>query len=107
MQFVPGDTVPLSGVYRVEHRSHRLMHEATLLANRPFSPLQALRRRRSLQDGSHHGGYPGIAISVSCFSGRVHRFRLPGSGSQLTAPATRVGFLPSNHNVALAGHERR
>ena len=25
MQFVPGDTVPLSGVYRVEHKSHRLM----------------------------------------------------------------------------------
>lgn len=36
MQFVPGDTVPLSGIYRVEHNSHRLMHEATLLANSRF-----------------------------------------------------------------------
>lgn len=36
MEFVPGDTVPLSGVYRVEHKSHRLMHEATLLGNSRF-----------------------------------------------------------------------
>lgn len=36
MHFIPGDTVPLSGVYRVEHRSHRLMHEATLLAHSRF-----------------------------------------------------------------------
>lgn len=36
MEFIPGNTVPLSGVYRVEHRSHRLMHEATLLANSRF-----------------------------------------------------------------------
>jgi hypothetical protein len=36
MEFVPGDTVPVSGVYRVQHNSHRLMHEATLLANTRF-----------------------------------------------------------------------
>src|SRR5437588_6106734 len=33
MEFSPGDTVPTSGVYRVYHDSHRLMHEATLLAD--------------------------------------------------------------------------
>jgi len=26
----PGDIVPASGVYRIEHHLHRLMHEATL-----------------------------------------------------------------------------
>jgi hypothetical protein len=36
MQFIPGDSVPTSGVYRVQHASHRLMHEATLLANTLF-----------------------------------------------------------------------
>lgn len=34
--FFPGDGVPTSGVYRVEHDSHRLMHEATLLADTLF-----------------------------------------------------------------------
>lgn len=29
--FKPGDTVPTSGIYRVEHDAHRLMHEATLV----------------------------------------------------------------------------
>lgn len=36
MEFCPGDTVPVSGVYRVEHDSHRLMHEATLLLDTLF-----------------------------------------------------------------------
>lgn len=36
MEFIPGDTVPVSGVYRVEHDSHRLMHEATLLVDTFF-----------------------------------------------------------------------
>jgi len=36
MEFAPGDVVPASGVYRVEHQAHRLMHEATLLANTRF-----------------------------------------------------------------------
>jgi hypothetical protein len=36
MEFVPGDTVPASGVYRVEHDLHRLMHEATLLVDTRF-----------------------------------------------------------------------
>src|SRR5579864_2962824 len=34
--FKPGELVPTSGIYRVEHRSHRLMHEATLLAQSLF-----------------------------------------------------------------------
>lgn len=34
--FKPGQRVPVSGIYRVEHDSHRLMHEATLLQNEPF-----------------------------------------------------------------------
>lgn len=34
--FKPGDLVPTSGIYRVEHDSHRLMHEATLLAQSYF-----------------------------------------------------------------------
>lgn len=36
MEFIPGDTVPVSGVYRVNHVSHRLMHEATLLIDTRF-----------------------------------------------------------------------
>lgn len=36
MKYIPGDSVPASGVYRVEHDSHRLMHEATLLADALF-----------------------------------------------------------------------
>lgn len=35
-RFKPGQRVPVSGIYRVEHDSHRLMHEATLLQNDPF-----------------------------------------------------------------------
>ena len=30
VSFKPGEQVPESGVYRVEHDAHRLMHEATL-----------------------------------------------------------------------------
>lgn len=35
-QYKPGDVVPASGIYRVEHESHRLMHEVTLLAENVF-----------------------------------------------------------------------
>jgi hypothetical protein len=35
-RFKPGQRVPVSGIYRVEHDSHRLMHEATLLHNDVF-----------------------------------------------------------------------
>ena len=31
-----GDVVPVSGIYRVYHNSHRLMHTATLLAGTLF-----------------------------------------------------------------------
>ena len=35
-KYRPGDVVPESGIYRVTHDSHRLMHEATLLAGQRF-----------------------------------------------------------------------
>lgn len=35
-KFVPGQRVPSSGVYRVHHDSHRLMHEASLRAGEIF-----------------------------------------------------------------------
>jgi hypothetical protein len=28
--YKPGDIVPRSGLYRIDHKQHRLMHEATL-----------------------------------------------------------------------------
>ena len=36
LTFRPGDTVPQSGIYRVEHDSHRLMHECTLVKDSLF-----------------------------------------------------------------------
>jgi hypothetical protein len=35
-KYRPGDIVPESGIYRVMHESHRLMHEATLLEGQRF-----------------------------------------------------------------------
>jgi hypothetical protein len=35
-KYRPGQLVPESGVYRVTHKSHRLMHEATLLKGDRF-----------------------------------------------------------------------
>jgi hypothetical protein len=35
-KYRPGEIVPESGIYRVTHRVHRLMHEATLLAGDKF-----------------------------------------------------------------------
>lgn len=32
----PGEVIPVSGIYRVEHPTHRLMHEATLLGQNLF-----------------------------------------------------------------------
>jgi len=32
----PGEIVPRSGIYRIEHDAHRLMHEATLIADNRF-----------------------------------------------------------------------
>ncbi|HMC30977.1 MAG TPA: hypothetical protein VKL99_09095 [Candidatus Angelobacter sp.] len=34
--FKPGELVPATGVYRIEHHSHRLMHTATLALNGRF-----------------------------------------------------------------------
>ena len=36
MEFIPGEMVAESGIYRVEHDSHRLMHEAALQAGTRF-----------------------------------------------------------------------
>lgn len=36
LTFRPGDIVPQSGIYRVEHDAHRLMHECTLLKDARF-----------------------------------------------------------------------
>lgn len=35
-EYRPGESVPRSGVFRVYHSSHRLMHEATLLMQEIF-----------------------------------------------------------------------
>jgi hypothetical protein len=35
-KYRPGELVPESGIYRVTHESHRLMHEATLLEGNRF-----------------------------------------------------------------------
>jgi len=34
--YKPGDRVPASGIYRVEHSPHRLMHLATLIGSTRF-----------------------------------------------------------------------
>lgn len=34
--YKPGDTVPTSGLYQIDHHSHRLMHEAALAADSRF-----------------------------------------------------------------------
>jgi hypothetical protein len=36
LSFKPGELVPASGVYCIEHHSHRLMHSATLVVNSRF-----------------------------------------------------------------------
>jgi len=36
LTFRPGDIVPQSGIYRVEHDAHRLMHECTLVKDTRF-----------------------------------------------------------------------
>lgn len=35
-QFRPGDRVPQSGIYRIEHDKHRMMHHATLTGGARF-----------------------------------------------------------------------
>ena len=35
-RFLPGERVPQSGIYRVLHNSHRLMHESALRAEEIF-----------------------------------------------------------------------
>jgi hypothetical protein len=42
-KYRPGELVPESGIYRVTHESHRLMHEATLLQGNRFPICQQCR----------------------------------------------------------------
>ncbi len=34
--YIPGDKVPVSGIYAIEHDQHRLMHQATLSKDMSF-----------------------------------------------------------------------
>jgi hypothetical protein len=43
-KYRPGDLVPESGIYRVTHNSHRLMHEATLLEKQRFPICRTCKR---------------------------------------------------------------
>lgn len=57
-KYKPGERVPNSGVYRVTHDEHRLMHEATLLAGDRFPICKQCKRqvrfelRRSVKNPS-------------------------------------------------------
>jgi len=57
-RYRPGELVPESGVYRVTHDAHRLMHEATLLAGDRFPLCRQCKRAvrfellRALKDSS-------------------------------------------------------
>ena len=44
-KYRPGEFVPNSGVYRVTHDDHRLMHEATLLAGDRFPLCRQCKRQ--------------------------------------------------------------
>ena len=67
MQFIPGDVVPVSGVYRVEHNSHRLMHESALLADTRFP-----RCKRCRDDVRFHLVRPIVNSQILPF--HVHAF---------------------------------
>jgi hypothetical protein len=57
-KYKPGDIVPVSGIYRVTHESHRLMHEATLLEGDRFPLCKQCKRgvrfelRRAVKDAT-------------------------------------------------------
>lgn len=67
MEFSPGEVVPESGIYRVEHNSHRLMHEAALLAETRFP-----RCKRCRDQVRFHLVRPVVEGQVLPF--RVHAF---------------------------------
>jgi len=66
--YVPGDRVPVSGIYQIKHRRHRLPHEATLLQGEffpncrycrgevRFKLLRSAERVEEDLDFSHHPG---------------------------------------------------
>jgi len=41
----PGDRVPASGIYRINHHKHRLMHEATLTKGIQFPQCRRCKNR--------------------------------------------------------------
>lgn len=43
--YKPGETVPKSGVYRIYHHQHRLMHEATLEKDTRFPQCRACKTK--------------------------------------------------------------
>jgi len=66
-KYRPGEVVPESGIYRVTHESHRLMHEATLLEGARFPLCRQCRQRvrfdlrRGVKDPTRIGsGYHAI-----------------------------------------------
>ena len=65
-KYRPGERVPESGVYRVTHDEHRLMHEATLLARDLFPLCKQCKRqvrfelRRAIKNPIQISGYHAI-----------------------------------------------
>ena len=65
-RYRPGDVVPESGIYRVTHDSHRLMHEATLLESQLFPICRQCRHevrfelRRAVKNPTQISGYHAI-----------------------------------------------
>lgn len=66
-KYKPGEVVPVSGIYRVTHESHRLMHEATLLEGDRFPLCKQCKRgvrfelRRAIQNPTRiSSGYHAI-----------------------------------------------
>ena len=55
----PGDIVPRSGIYKIEHHAHRLMHEATLIAKSRFPRCKQCGEqvRFSLSKAARNGAY--------------------------------------------------
>lgn len=70
-KYRPGDHVPQSGIYRVNHDSHRLMHEATLIQGTRFPRCRECRNavrfelRRAVQTPTSVSGHHAILEDYS------------------------------------------